>query len=287
MHIGFIGLGDQGGPMAQRILERGFDLSVWARRADICQKWKAMGAKVAVDPVALAADSDLLCLCVTGDGDVRDLVLRSGLLDVMRPGSMIAIHSTINPDTCRELAATAAPLGVTILDMPVSGSGHAALAGTLLVMTGGEGRALDRMRPVLECYAGTIVPMGAVGSAMHAKLVNNLLAVVNIGQAFRALMLGRSVGVDPHALRAAIRAGTGRSFAMDLIARLQLPARAEHVRAILAKDVALAIESVPKDERQYWQCLADVGLDALARLSSGEVAVLPERERVDVASGSR
>src|SRR3546814_14224792 len=128
MRIGFIGLGDQGGPMAQMILAGGFDLTVWARREAVRADYVRRGAKAATDPVALAAASDLLCLCVTGDEDVRALMLDQGLLEAMGKRSIVAIHSTIRPSTCVSLHKRAAARGLVLLDLPVSGSGHAALS---------------------------------------------------------------------------------------------------------------------------------------------------------------
>lgn len=283
MRVGFIGLGDQGGPMAQMIAAAGFPMTVWARRPAVAAPFVARGARLAGDPAALAAASELVCLCVTGDDDVRQLLVDRGMITAMRKRSLLAIHSTIRPDTCRALAQQAAARGVALLDMPVSGSGHAALARTLLVMAGGEAAAIARTMPVLESYAGTIIRMGDVGTAMKAKLINNLMAVVNIGQAFRALSLGSRLGVDPGALRTALMAGTGRTFAIDLIERLQVPDRADHVRAILVKDVDLAIAAMPAAERDYWHPLARTGLAALATLIAGES--IPLRQRKDSHGG--
>src|SRR3546814_2822270 len=105
---------------------------------------------------------------------------------------------------------------------------------------------------------------------MSAKLINNLVAVVNIGQAFHALRLGRAAGVDPVPLRQAILDGTGRTFAMDLIERLQVPSRSDHVRSILVKDVALDMEVLPKDEVERWRPLAENGPHGLGELVSGD-----------------
>lgn len=278
MRVGFIGLGDQGGPMARMIAAAGFPLTIWARRAEVRSRFAALGATIANDPAALAAASDLTCICVTGDSDVRDLLIDGGMIAALRKRSLIAIHSTIRPQTCVELSRLVSRAGATLLDLPVSGSGHAALARSLLVMAGGDAAAVARAMPVLESYASTIIRIGHVGAAMNAKLVNNLMVVVNIGQAFRALTLGRRMGVEPVALRKALLAGTGRTFAIDLIERLQVPARADHVRSILLKDVGLAIDAMPQDEQGYWQSLALPGLDALARLTSGEAVLLPVME---------
>jgi 3-hydroxyisobutyrate dehydrogenase len=278
MQVGFIGLGDQGGPMARMIVDGGFPLGVWARRADATARFAGWGATVAKSPAALAADSDLMCICVTGDCDVRELLIERGIIGAMRKRTLLAIHSTIMPDTCVEMARLAAARGVTLLDMPVSGSGHAALARNLLVMTGGDAHSIARIMPVLETYAGTIIRMGEVGAAMNAKLINNLMAVVNIGQAFQALSLGKAMGVDPVALREALMVGTGRTFAIDLIKRLHVPERADHVRGVLCKDVDLAFAAMPAATRSYWAPVAEAGLSALGELVSGSVTLLPEKE---------
>lgn len=278
MRVGFIGLGDQGGPMARMIVQGGFPLGVWARRSEAAARFAGWGATVAESPAALAADSDLMCICVTGDADVRELLVERGMIAAMRKRTLLAIHSTIMPETCVEMARASAARGVTLLDMPVSGSGHAALARKLLVMTGGDAPSIARIMPVLETYAGTIIRMGEVGAAMNAKLINNLMAVVNIGQAFHALSLGKAMGVDPVALREALMVGTGRTFAIDLIRRLHVPERADHVRGVLRKDVDLAIAAMPAAKRDYWAPLAEAGLSALGELVSGSVTLLPEKE---------
>jgi 3-hydroxyisobutyrate dehydrogenase-like beta-hydroxyacid dehydrogenase len=271
--VGFIGLGDQGGPMAEMVVQAGFQVTVWARRLEVSSSFASRGAEVAEAPAALAAQCELLGLCVTGDADVRALLLEQGALAAMAPGSIVAIHSTIAPALCRELAAFAASRSVSLIDAPVSGSGHAARARTLLLMVGGDDRAFDRARPVFETFAGTILRMGPVGSAMSAKLVNNLLACVHIGHAYRALELGQGLGLDLTLLRAAVLAGTGRSFAMEAIERFRDPVRARHVRRILEKDVTLALAEIGAAEAADWGPHAEAGLEALNALAEGELTL--------------
>ncbi len=268
MRIGFIGLGDQGGAMAQMILAGGFELVAWARRDEVQSQFSAYGADIALSPADVAGRCNVLCLCVTSDADVRDLLLNHGALQAMTRGSILAIHSTIQPNTCRELHRLAADREVTLLDLPVSGSGHAARAGKLLVVAGGDASAISRLMPMLRTYASTVIRMGEVGSGMEAKLLNNLLAVVNIGQAYLVLRLGQSMGLRPTALRRALMAGTGRTFALELIERLEAPGRAAHVYRILTKDTELALRGIPESQRQNWAPLAHAGLAALHKLMS-------------------
>jgi 3-hydroxyisobutyrate dehydrogenase len=119
MRVGFIGLGSQGAPMARRIVEGGFELTLWARRPASVEPFADTGARVAATPAELAASSDLVCLCVVGDDDVREVLTGdSGVLAGLAPGGVVAIHSTVHPDTCRELAELCASHDVSVIDAP-------------------------------------------------------------------------------------------------------------------------------------------------------------------------
>ena len=119
---GFIGLGSQGGPMARRIAEAGLPLTLWARRPESVAPYADTAAVVAASPAALGAASDVVGVCVVADADVEAVLLGpDGVLAGMAPGGVVAVHSTIRPDTCRRLAERAAERGVALVDAPVSG----------------------------------------------------------------------------------------------------------------------------------------------------------------------
>lgn len=142
---GFIGLGSQGGPMARRIVESGHELAIWARRPQTLEPFADTAASVADSPAEVAADSDVVGICVMADADVEDVVLRSdGVLAGMRPGGIIAVHSTVHPETCRRIAERAASCHVDVIDAPVSGGGQAAAEGNLVVMVGGDDDVVER-----------------------------------------------------------------------------------------------------------------------------------------------
>jgi 3-hydroxyisobutyrate dehydrogenase-like beta-hydroxyacid dehydrogenase len=196
MRVGFIGLGSQGAPMARRITEGGYETTLWARRPASVEPFADTAAKVAGTPAELAAASDLVCLCVVGDDDVREVLGGdTGVLTGLAPGGIIAIHSTVHPDTCREIATLAAQHDISVIDAPVSGGEPAATAGTLLVMVGGDDDVVERARPVFATYADPIVHLGAVGSGQVAKILNNLLFSANLGAAMSTLELGEALGV--------------------------------------------------------------------------------------------
>jgi 3-hydroxyisobutyrate dehydrogenase-like beta-hydroxyacid dehydrogenase len=241
MRVGFIGLGSQGGPMARRIVEEGFETTLWARRPESLEPYADTAAKTAATPAELAAASDLVCLCVVGDDDVRQLLEgREGILAAMSPGGIVAVHSTVHPDTCRGLAEKAAAQGVSLIDAPVSGGGMAAAARRLLVMAGGDADAVERARPVFATYADPIVHLGGVGSGQTTKLLNNLLFTANLATAKSALDLGQALGVDAARLGEVITHGTANSFALGRITgggTLEL--LASHAAGLLHKDVSL------------------------------------------------
>jgi 3-hydroxyisobutyrate dehydrogenase-like beta-hydroxyacid dehydrogenase len=218
MRVGFIGLGSQGGPMARRILEAGFPTTLWARRPASLEPFGDTVAKIAGSPAELAARSDLVCLCVVGDADIEEITGGdNGVLAGLKPGGIIAIHSTVHPKTCHELAKKAGVQGVSVVDAPVSGGGLAAAERHLLVMVGGDADVVARCRPVFETYGDPVVHLGDLGSGLTTKLLNNLLFTANLGTAATALALGEALGVLPDRLTDVISRGSGNSFALNAL----------------------------------------------------------------------
>ena len=244
MKVGFIGLGSQGGPMARRIVEGGYETTLWARRPATLEPFADTPAKVAESPAELAAASDLVCLCVVGDADIDEITGGDGgLLAAMTPGAVIAIHSTVHPKTCRDLAKSAGARGISIIDAPVSGGGPAAADGRLLVMVGGDADVVERCRPVFETYADPVVHLGELGSGQTTKLLNNLLFTANLGTAATALSLANSLGVSPDRLVEVISRGSGNSFALSTLGGIGgLERLAALAGTLLQKDVRVIAE---------------------------------------------
>jgi 3-hydroxyisobutyrate dehydrogenase-like beta-hydroxyacid dehydrogenase len=240
MRVGFIGLGSQGGPMARRIAEGGFETTLWARRQASLEPYADTPAKTASSPAELAAASDLVCLCVVGDDDVREVLSgESGVLAGLKPGGIVAIHSTIHPDTCRELAETAAAQGVTVIDAPVSGGAPAVEQGTLMVMVGGEDDVIEKVRPVFATYSDAVVHLGALGAGQVAKILNNLLFSANLGAAMSTLELGDALGIARDQLCEVLHRGSATSKAIGSITMFggSLEGLAPIAGALLQKDV--------------------------------------------------
>jgi 3-hydroxyisobutyrate dehydrogenase len=242
--VGFIGLGGQGGPMARRVVEEGFPLTVWARRPASVEPFADTATVVAATPAELGAASDVVEICVVADADVEDVLLRSdGVLAGMVPGGVVAIHSTISPDTCRRLAEAAAARGVGIVDAPVSGGGEMAAVRQLLVMVGGADPDVAQCRPVFESFGDPVIHLGPLGSGQMAKLVNNFVFVALLGIAIDTYAFADDLGIDRAALAQVLACGSGGSRAVATIAAEGFDmTRIRAATGLLRKDVGITLD---------------------------------------------
>ena len=190
---GFIGLGNIGGPMARRLLANPDGLVVFDVRPESYEKLVAKGATAAADVAEVARSADVISVVVRDDDQVRDVTTE--LLAASRPGLVIAIHSTIKASTAIALAEVAEPLGVHIVDAPISGGAMGAHAGTLAVMVGGEADAVELCRPVFGHFASLVSHLGPVGSGTRAKLARNLLHFVAFTAVGEAQRLAEAAGI--------------------------------------------------------------------------------------------
>ncbi|MBY0423676.1 MAG: NAD(P)-dependent oxidoreductase [Parvularculaceae bacterium] len=244
--VGFIGLGDQGAPIARRIVEAGYPMVLWARRKEQLDPFAGTRATFADDIESLARAAHHVGVCVVDDSGVRDVCAR--LVAAMRAGGRIAIHSTVHPDTCRAVAAEAGKRGISVVDAPVSGGAPAAAKGELTVMVGGDVEAVEAARPIFETFSALIVRLGVVGAGQAAKLVNNTLLAANMALAHHALQASAALGLDRAALAGLIKASSGRSFGFEVYARLPSPAAFAHGGALLDKDARLLAALLAEDE---------------------------------------
>lgn len=252
--FGFIGLGNQGGPMAHRMLDAGMSLTIWARRPEVCAGYTDKGAVVAASIAELGARCSHVGICVVDDAGVLDVC--DELIPSMRAGSLIAIHSTILPETCVALAERCSSRGIALIDAPVSGGGPGASAGTLTVMCGGAADAFASALPVFETFGKTIVHLGDVGAGQRAKIVNNALMAANMGLAHAALSAGEALGIDRAALSELVKASSGRSFGFEVYARLPTPSAFAHGASLLVKDVKLITSILPENDGAQELCTA-------------------------------
>ena len=211
---GFIGLGAMGAPMAKHLHDNGLLVAV-ANRTHA--KAKALAEQLGVsapDSLAdLAAQCEVIALCVTADADVLSTV--EALAPHLQSGAIVIDHSTVSPDTARRAALRLAEVGAHFLDAPVSGGVEGAKIGKLSVMVGGDAEILERARPVLEAYGSKVTHLGAVGAGQATKAVNQVL-VAGIAQAVCAgLALGEALGLEAERLIPTLGAGAAGNWFLE------------------------------------------------------------------------
>lgn len=233
---GFIGVGQMGQPMVERMLAAGVPLVFSSRRPEVAAHVAALGGRQLPSPAEVAAASDLLIVCVFDDEQLRTILYEQGVLGALRPGAVLVNHTTGSPGLARAIADDT-PAGVGFLDAPVSGSADMIREGRLTVLVGGDDAHLAQARPSLGTYASTILRVGGVGAAQTVKLLNNLMFTVHLGLAGELVALGESLGVDRAGLVEAVHHSSGHSWALDLLANGPFEQVALPAGPYLRKDV--------------------------------------------------
>ncbi len=199
--VGFIGIGQMGIHMSRKILEAGHELVVHDINEDAATPLVEEGAAWAESPAAVARACRVVITCLPTPQSVQDAALgENGLHLGWRAGDVYIDMSTNAPGTVRLIAEAAAPLGVKVLDAPVSGGTRGAEQGTLTIMVGGDPAVLEEARPVLEPMANRIFHLGDVGCGNVAKLVNNMIGLACNSICAEGFVLGVKAGIDPQAL---------------------------------------------------------------------------------------
>ena len=261
--VGFVGLGSQGGPMARRIVDSGYETTLWARRPETLEPFNDSKAKVASTRRELGAASDVLCICVVDDDGVNE-VLRGpdGALAGLADGSVVVLHSTVHPSTVLQLQNDFPQFQV--VDAPVSGGGHKAAERELLVMVGGPDEAVKRCMPIFETFGDPVLHVGPLGAGQEVKLLNNAVFTAQLGLAADVFALATSRGLDPAAVATILGAGSGRSYAAEVVAGggFTLDGLAAMAGPLLAKDVRILAEHAAIDR----STLLDAADAALERM---------------------
>lgn len=216
-NIGVIGLGAMGMPMARNLLKGGHRVTVFARRAEAMAPLVDAGAAAASSPAEVAERSDVIVTMVIDTRAVEDVVLGPrGIIEGAKPGSVVVDHSTIDPDGARRIAAALNVRGIDMIDAPVSGGPAVADAGALSMMAGGDESVLDRIRPILACYAKTIVHIGPSGAGQIAKACNQICTIVNTLGAAEAMLMAERAGIDATKVKDVLMTGFAASRMLDM-----------------------------------------------------------------------
>lgn len=237
--VGFIGLGAMGEPMAANLLAAGIDVVSCANRSrDAIERLSARGLRELAGPAAVGATAEVL-MTVVWDEEQNDRVLRGpdGALASMAEGSTVIIMSTVSPTYCKELAAEAAELGITVLDCPISGMTQGAIDGTLTLMIGGDADAIERCRDVLEPM-GTVSHCGPVGTGQVMKLGNNAMAIGTFGLIMEVRDMVEAQGMELDTFMEFLNNSTGRSFVSQ---NFPMPPKRIQLNGMPVKDLRRAV----------------------------------------------
>lgn len=218
---GFIGLGAMGAPMARHLHRAGHLAAVWNRTRTVAEALAAeLGVAAPVSPAELAAQCEVVFVCVSADADVL------GIVDALRPGlrreAVVIDTSTVAPATARTAAAMVAERGGMFLDAPLTGGVEGARNGTLSVLVGGDEAAFARVRPLLETFGRRVTRFGDVGAGQATKAVNQVM-VAGIAEAVcEALALADRLDLDTDAVIDTLGNGAAASWFLDKRGRSML-----------------------------------------------------------------
>lgn len=236
MRVGFIGLGDQGAPMAVAIAGS-CELHVWARRE---ASYEALGRTPhirASSPTALAATVDVLCLCLRSDADLHEMFADRSVFRELGRDNVIVNHATGDPVQSECFESLSEEWGVRFLDAPVSGGRPGAEARSLSCFVGGRADALATSRKIIECHSSHVIHMGPGGSGQMAKLCNNALTISNLRNVVEVFAMADKLGLSLSGLREAFAHSSGGSFILQAIGSKISAANAAHVAALNRTDL--------------------------------------------------
>jgi len=250
LNVGYIGLGLMGKSMARNILKAGFPLVVHNRSQEAVVELQGEGARPATSPAEVTSLVDVVITNLPDSPDVEQVALgKKGIIETAQEGQIFIDNSTIKPASARQIAEKLGEKGVACLDAPVSGGDIGAQKGTLAIMVGGPGEALEQVRPILEAMGKKITHVGEAGAGQIAKAANQIMVAAQMVAMGELLIFARKAGADPQKVVAAIQGGAAQCWALDVKPeRLFVGNRQPGFKAYMqAKDLGIVSDTA----RQY------------------------------------
>ncbi len=288
MHVGFVGTGNMGGPMATNLLEAGHRLTVFDARAEATAPLEKLGARRAPDLPTVAAAVEVTLTSLPNDAIVEEVLFGTagtpGLIAGGRAGHVVFDLSTVSPDTTRRLAVRAAERGIRLIDAPVSGSVSGAVAGTLAVMIGAPADDVAPYESVLRAIGKNLFCLGETGRGNILKLLNNYVALTNQAALCEAMALADRLGVDRQTVGEVLTRASGASFILErkLSAIVAHDYRAGFFVDLAWKDLRLVLELAERAgartevARQAWQLYGEASRAGFGMLDSSGLLNLLE-----------
>ncbi len=266
--IGFIGLGNMGGPMAINLAKAGHTVQAFDLSEAAIKRVAEAGATAAASAAEAVKGAEFVVSMLPAGKHVRGLFLGDdGLLGQMEQGALLIDSSTIDADSARAVAEAAQAAGCAMIDAPVSGGVAGAEGGTLTFMVGGNSADVDRARPLLEVMGAKIFHAGDAGAGQVAKMCNNMLLAISMIGTSEALNLGVSEGLDPSVLSDIMQSASGGNWVLNVYnpypgVMEKAPASRGYTggfgTALMLKDLGLAADAAVK-------CGSSTPLGGLAR----------------------
>jgi 2-hydroxy-3-oxopropionate reductase len=213
--VGFVGLGIMGKPMAENLVEAGYDLVVYNRTREKAEELE--GVQVAGSPREVAENSDIIITMLPDSPQVEEVLAgEDGVFEGIKDGALIVDMSTISPVVTEELSEKAREQGASMLDAPVSGGDVGAIDGTLSIMVGGSDEDFGRALPLFEVMGDTVIHVGPVGTGQVVKAANQIVVALTIEAVSEALVLGSRGGVAPEKILDVLGGGLAGNKVMEV-----------------------------------------------------------------------
>ena len=246
MKVGFIGVGNMGGPMCRNIVKRSnHQVTVFDLNAAAVKTCTDLGATAAGSIAEATKGADIVMTSLPMPKDVEAVTLGDGgIMANIAKGQTYIDLSTTAPSMVKKIGAAMAAKGIAMLDAPVSGGTVGAEAATIAIMVGGDKKVFDDALPVLQSFSANVIHMGELGTGTVAKLVNNMLAFCNAAAAAAGLMLGVTAGLDPKKLIQVVSNSSGNSNAFRSLSERAVSGdfKARFALDLAYKDLHLALE---------------------------------------------
>lgn len=239
--VGFVGLGEQGAPLARNLRAVGYRLQLFDVRQETVSGLVADGGVAARSPAAAAAGAAAVLVCVGNDEQLAAAILGpDGVLAGMASGGLLIINSTVSPTIIADLGRRCAAAGIDLVDAPLTGGPAGAHERSLVYFVGGEAAAVERARPFLEVSARKLILAGGPGDGIRAKLVHQLILCGNLLAARDGWRLGEASGLSRDIIGAVIRDGAAQSRVAERYPSLSWGG---HVAGLFAKDLGLCLDA--------------------------------------------
>ncbi len=243
--IGFIGLGIMGFPMASHLLEAGYELTVYNRTTEKSMKLQEKGANVATSAAQVASESEVVFTMLANSDVVEDVIFgENGVVEGATDGLIVINCSTVSPESNIKLHDKLKESGIIFLDVPVTGSGVQANAGTLTFMCGGNHDVYEKCIPLFEAMGKKHFHMGDIGAGSYTKLANNTMLAINMMSLAEAIVMVAKCGIDPETFVEVVSGGGSKSAMAEaktpkIVSRDFSP---NFKTSLMLKDVNLALD---------------------------------------------